>query len=530
MLRSAVERAQLGHHQVVAPQCQARPAHAQEGVLFHGQIEVGHLLVAADVQRAHHQRLALQRLGHGAVGLVLVFLIGHGVALEEEEFGAHQAHALGAGLQRLGGLVGAVGVGGDLHRVAVGRGGGLLAGAGLFFLAARQALHALAGFDQRGLARSHVEAPAVAVEDGHGAGQHRRGRIAAAAGQHARAGSHHGGQAQGPRQDGGVRRGAAARGAEAPHAAGVDLRGDGGREIVGQQDGVMRPGSHVGGFMAPAQQVAQHALAHVLQVGRARREGGVCQGALRSHAAGHGMAPGPGGAVALHHLAAHGLQQVGVLQEALVSGEDGGLLCTATSLGVGCQLAQLGQSGSQGAVQRGGFFGDGGEAVFHLQLGALGLHQRAHHQARAGGDAGEGVARGGLPVAQLAAQALGLRLAGGRQFGLPAFLLAQALNGGVQGGERRRRIAALGREAQLRAAPGAQAQQGGHALGVGHRVAAAHVHARLEAAGHAGPFAGGAGMQAVGVVERQLTAEREVFQRGGAGRAARCGGGARGIV
>ncbi len=149
------------------------------------------------------------------------------------------------------------------------------------------------------------------------------------------------------------------------------------------------------------------------------------------------------------------------------------------------------------------------------------MHQGAHDQAGAGGDAGEGVPRRGLPLAQFAAQALGLGLSRGRQFGLPRLFLAEPHDGGGQRGQRGGRVRALRGHAQLRATPGTQAQQSGHALGVGHRVAAPHVHPRLEAPGHAGPLAGRPRMEPAGVIEGEFAPEREILQRRALGPGAR---------
>ncbi len=112
----------------------------------------------------------------------------------------------------------------------------------------------------------------------------------------------------------------------------------------------IRPGR----LAAQAQQVAQHALAHVLQVGRAGGQGGVRQRALRGHALVHRVAPGPGGAVALHHGAAHGLHQFGIAQQPLVGREDAGLLGPAGGFRPGGQLLQLRLRGGEGPVERRG--------------------------------------------------------------------------------------------------------------------------------------------------------------------------------
>lgn len=125
----------------------------------------------------------------------------------------------------------------------------------------------------------------------------------------------------------------------------------------------------------------------------------------------------------------------------------------------------------------------------------------------------------GCQSPRLAPQPLGLRLAGGGQFGLAAFLVAQPHDGVAQCGQRRRGIGPLRRQAQQRATARAQAQQRGQVLGIGHRIAAAHVHPRGEALDRLRPLPGRARVQPVGVVERQLVAQRKVLQTGGLGRA-----------
>ena len=53
-------------------------------------------LVAADVEGADDDRIALERLEHATIRAVLLVLVGHARAADDEELGAHQPHALGA--------------------------------------------------------------------------------------------------------------------------------------------------------------------------------------------------------------------------------------------------------------------------------------------------------------------------------------------------------------------------------------------------------------------------------------------------
>ena len=247
--------------------------------------------------------------------------------------------------------------------MAIGGGGGLQAGFGFFGLQLGQPFDALLRFGQGLLGGGHVQAAAVAVQNGFGAVL-RQGGL-----QHAGAGGHHGRQAECPRQDGGVGGGAAPGGAEALDAGGVDLGGDGGGEVIGQQDGVGGPAlRRVAALVALAQQVAQHALAHVLQVGRAGRQGGVRQPFLFFDALVQALLPGPGRAMALHHQFGHVAQQAGVTQQFEVGLEDVGLFGLALLFGAGDEGGQLLLGIGQCQVQFVGGVGHALEVVFHVQF------------------------------------------------------------------------------------------------------------------------------------------------------------------
>ena len=117
-LRGGAVECARGFQQIGAAQRQARRAR-QEGVFLHGQAQVRHLLVAADVQRPDDQRSAGKRVQHASIGVELFVLAGRVVALEEQEFGAHQAHAFGALFERGRDLFGADDVGADGDGMAV---------------------------------------------------------------------------------------------------------------------------------------------------------------------------------------------------------------------------------------------------------------------------------------------------------------------------------------------------------------------------------------------------------------------------
>ena len=315
-----------------------------------------------------------------------------------------------------------------------------------------------------------------------------------------------------------MRGGAALGGAETLHAGGVDLGRDGRCQVVGQQDGVIGQAlGEVAALVALAQQVAQHAQAHVFQVGRAGGQGGVLQLALGFDAVGQAVLPGPGSAVTVDDAAGDVTQPAGVAQQLQVGLEDVGLLGMALALGVGDERGQLALGIGQGMVQVGSRLGHAVRVVFDFQFLRFGQHQSADDQAGSGGNAAEGVAGFGFPVAQLAAQALGLRLLVGGQPGLAGLFVTQQLDGAQQGTDGVLGVLALGRDAQARVVAGTQAQQRGHAAGIGHDVAAAHAHLRLEAADALDPLAGRAGVQAVGVAQGDFLADGEVLHGRGAG-------------
>ena len=124
----AQQGAQLGAVQVLARQAVADGAEAHERVVLLLEAQVGDLLVAADVERADDDRLALADERGLLVGLELLVLGGHGGFVHEQELGAEQADALGVALHRLRGVVGLADVGTRAHRPCRPRRGSLCRG------------------------------------------------------------------------------------------------------------------------------------------------------------------------------------------------------------------------------------------------------------------------------------------------------------------------------------------------------------------------------------------------------------------
>jgi hypothetical protein len=143
---------------------QPHAADAEERPLLRRQVDVGHLFVAADVERAHHERQAVQRPHHLAQRRQLLLLVGRVVAPEEQELGAQQPDALGPGLDGQRGLGRGADVGHHLDPVAVGGHGGLVAGAVLLGAHVVDPGLRLAGGVEVGSVDAHPQGPGVAVE------------------------------------------------------------------------------------------------------------------------------------------------------------------------------------------------------------------------------------------------------------------------------------------------------------------------------------------------------------------------------
>ncbi len=121
--RGAQQRAQLGLEHLGFGERVAHRAQAERRVGFLARLRAVERLVCADVEAADGDRLAGQGLDHGAVGFVLLLLVGQGVAADEEELGAVQPDAVGVGALDRGQVLGALDVGEQVDLLAVERGG-----------------------------------------------------------------------------------------------------------------------------------------------------------------------------------------------------------------------------------------------------------------------------------------------------------------------------------------------------------------------------------------------------------------------
>ena len=310
----AQRRPQLREQELRMPQAQTDASDAEEGVLLRGEREVGELLVGAHVERAQGEGAAVELLSGRPVGALLLVLVRQVVGLEEEELGAQQPHAVGAGGERRGDVGGRGHVGRHVHGDAVARGGGLprpLVGLGL---RARPSSLPVLGRPHDVGGRVHRDGAGLAVQ-----GQRRAVRDA----QQRRAEADHGRDAQGAGQDGAVRRGPARRAGDAADQRAVQ-RGGLRRGEVGCDDDALRL-QHVAG--RPVEQAPEHLVADAAQIRGPGPQVGVVQGIPRRGRRGHGLGPGAGGVEpSREDGVARRAQQGLVLQEQLVGVEDARLV------------------------------------------------------------------------------------------------------------------------------------------------------------------------------------------------------------
>src|ERR1700683_1771303 len=98
--------------------------HAQKGIFLGWPLQVGKLLVAAHIERANDQGLALHFGGDREQGLSLLVLRGGRVAIEKKKLGAEKPDAFRAAMERGLDLGSIPDVGEDFQLMTVQRGGG----------------------------------------------------------------------------------------------------------------------------------------------------------------------------------------------------------------------------------------------------------------------------------------------------------------------------------------------------------------------------------------------------------------------
>jgi hypothetical protein len=232
--RGTQKRAQLRAEQLRLVEAHPNRPPPEEGVRLGREAPDGEL-VTADVERADDHRLSVERLDDTPVRAVLLFLVGHRRAPDDEELGAHEPHAHRSAGGRLLRLVRQVDVRAqrDGHAVARDR------------LCRRERPKRVLGLDGAALAAlEKLDLGGCGVEHERPAGAVEQHPLVAAEAVDRVAEPHDGGKPEGASEDGDVR------------GAGAQVRGDTGDrrpvqlhrqargEIVGDEDRV-RAARHV---------------------------------------------------------------------------------------------------------------------------------------------------------------------------------------------------------------------------------------------------------------------------------------------
>jgi hypothetical protein len=398
--RDPQDRADLGAHDVRPRERQADPAAAEERVGLGVLGEERQRLVGADVERADHERAAVE--GGRDLGQrgVLLLLAGRVLAAEEEELRAQEADALGALRDRARRLGDGAEVRGDLDPAAVasvcGRGGALAA---LVGDAALLVLAALGGGERVGVGVDGHGAR-VAVEDE---------RRAVGGVEQRRADPDDRRDPERAREDRGVRRRAPAGRRDAPDEVAVK----GGGLARGQVLGDEHPRAH-DRRRPPAGpgEVAEHAAADVAHVGGALLQVGVAGVAVRARGGLDGDGPRLRGVAALVvDRASRRVEQRVVVEQEEVGVEDRGLGLARAGGDRRAGRADVGPRRVAGGVE-------GAPLVRRVAGGRVGDHRLGLAQALGGADRDAG--RDGQAAQRLAGRdrgggrrrALGLRRRG----------------------------------------------------------------------------------------------------------------------
>ena len=486
VLGGAVERPQLGVQQILPLQQQPRTAHAEEGIFLARQIEIGHLLVAADVQRANDQPATGHDVDHLAINLILLLFVRRGVAFQEQELGAHQADALGPGFDCRRRLFGVGDVGGDFDGVAVGGGRRQMAGRAQTLAGGGLAGDHFGDAALVGFAHVQIQNASPAIHDRNAAFRDR---------QQSRTRRHDGGQPEGAGQNRGMRSGAAGAGRQAHHMAGIEMQGVGRGEIVRRQD---RGFGQRELLPFDAEQLSQHPLADIAQIDRAGRQQRIVHLLELVDPRPQRPLPGPGGPMTLHDRDQRVPRQHRIGQQFALSGENGGLGGAEPLPGAPFQFLALGADCDERLFQRLAL----GDHVARLvgNLEALGnmAHQLADRQAGTGAQAVQGARRAtrrplgrGFPRGQgVAAGALGIGLFHGGQ---PTHRI-------VQGIQRALRVGTTGGEPQGRTTGDAERQQVGQGLGIGELGVLVNPQFTREPLGGFDPAGGRAGVQPIRII------------------------------
>jgi len=250
---------QLGTKDVAFLEAEPDGAPAEKGVHLARDIQVREKLIAAEIEGADGDRVRLEPRGDGVVGLVLLFLRGQRVLVDEKIFGAEKADAIGAVIDDALGVGGLLDVGGEDDAMAVERDGGHALHLAELFLEGDLAADDLAVFKKGLVGGVDDDDAVIAVQQGVLAVLEDLAEVLEA---------DDGGDLHGTGHDRGVRGLAADVGGEPEDLDLVKLRGGGGREVVADDDAGLAQGVEIRA-MRLTLQIVQHPPGDVAHVGGA---------------------------------------------------------------------------------------------------------------------------------------------------------------------------------------------------------------------------------------------------------------------
>ena len=499
------QRPHLGLEHFRARQGEANAAQAEEGVVLTRQRPVRQRLVAADIQRACHQRPPLERIQRltvlgGLGGEVRRLRVRH-----EHEFGTQQADTLGTALDGVAGMGGVAQIGDHLDMMAIqGRGGchARLPGGGLTLLMPGDRLFGTRAATGRG---HHADAASFTIDDQLAAIGDR---------QHARASPDHRRNAQRARQNRAVRGRPAQRRDQAPHASGIQARHIRRADVLGHQHMRCLGGAR----QRRIGQHAEHPPPDIAQIGGAFGQQAIGEVLLGTGGTVDGRPPRRFGAVPFIEAFARRGKQLRIAEHLLVHRENLGHLGAFGAIDQRQQLLARGL--------------DTGHQALGLTIGAgiaarlVDEARQAHHPARRDGHARRGGHRGHHAIgggSGLLGVAGGLLFTGLQRRGGVGAPIGQRLHRLAETGLHRahhhaqrrligRRVIAGGAEDQRLAAACAQPQHLGQTGGTDHTAVIAFQSQRRNDAMLLAGFArrlhqllGRTRMQAVGVEQHDLS-------------------------
>ena len=371
LLRHPEKRTELGTEEVGPVDEDAQAPLAERRVLLLGEGKPAQRLVAPRVERPHDDRAPRSdRLGHRAVDRLLLLLRRDVGAVEEEELGTEEPDPFGAGGDPLLRVDEASHVRQDGDPRAVLRQRRLGRREAVGAALRRTPLAALADRLPLGVVRREAQLGGVAVEDR----ERPFGNL-----ERAGVDPGHRGNSHRPGQERGVRRRPARHRAEPGHPSAPERCGLRRGEVLRHDDRAL---GGRGGRRALPDEDAQDTPTRVPQVGRAGGERRVREAGDPVGVAAHGLAEGPGGALARDDLVLGLGEEERVVEERHVRLEDVGVLAAGLGADARFERSQLDLGFFEREVQVAPFRPLVGPGLEDLGLLA---HQARHGPRRAAG-------------------------------------------------------------------------------------------------------------------------------------------------